>query len=423
VQTFPSPHSTASFRGDLPDPATTGASANAESSDRAWKEEKFVTRARALFFTRLAFLAIGLTVIAVPSWSFSLGIQGQGVFAVFFGMLGYSIVNFLVLQRPKGGRTLTFATLCFDLLVAVYLIESTGGLQSPLLATQLMFTVLFVLLFPKPLAILPPLLTLPVVAKLDQLLGLRVIDFGDLLILIWYSALNFIIVYVMVYLHEREEVAHSDIVALERDLQGLAVTEERNRLSREIHDGLGATLSSLIIQAEYIEGLASTPELKSEIQELKGCAEDSIDELRRALRMMRADFELVPAVEDYCRTFGNRSKLPVQFHRAGMARALRNEAQLTIFRVLQETLNNARKHAEASILRVELSFDERALRLVVADDGKGFDPKAPRRGHYGVTTMRERAAKVGGDVTIDSAPGQGTRITLEIPYAPIEARF
>ncbi len=426
MQTTSNAPSAAPFRSQVAqsaDPALRESLGDFEASDRAWKEEKFATRARALFFTRLAFLAIGLTVIAVPAWSLSLGIRGQGAFAVFFAMLGYSIVNFLVLQHPAAGRAVTFATLCLDLLVAVYLIEASGGLKSPLLATQLMFTVLFVMLFPKPLAILPPLLTLPVVAKLDQLLGIRVIDLSDLLILVWYSALNFIVVYVMVYLHEREEAAYSDIMALERDLQSFAVTEERNRLSREIHDGLGASLSSLIIQAEYIEGLADTPALKGEIQELKGCAEDSIDELRRALRMMRADFELVPAVEDYCRNFGNRAKLPVQFEKIGLPRALRNDAQLTIFRVLQEALNNARKHARARALGVELVFGERTLRLTISDDGQGFDPRAPRRGHYGVTTMRERAAKVGGEATIVSAPGQGTRVVLEIPYAPPEERF
>ena len=123
------------------------------------------------------------------------------------------------------------------------------------------------------------------------------------------------------------------------------------------------------------------------------------------------------------RTFGNRSKLPVQFTKVGLPKALRNDAQLTIFRVLQEALNNARKHAEATELSVELVFGENALRLTIADNGKGFDPKSPRRGHYGVTTMRERAAKVGGETTIDSAPGQGTRITLELPYLPPEVNF
>ena len=398
--------------GELEDAAS-----GPESADNSWKGEKFITRARALFFTRLAFLSLGLAILAVPSWSYSLGIRSSVAFAVFFGMLGYSIVNFLVLPHQRTGRAFTFVTLCLDLVVAVYLIVSSGGLKSPLLATQLMFTVLFVLLFPKPLAILPPLLTLPIIAKLDQLLGLRVIGINDLMILIWYSMLNFIVVYVMVYLHEREEAAQNDIVALERDLKGLAVTEERNRLSRDIHDGLGASLSSLIIQAEYIENLAEDPALKSEIAELKSCAEDSIDELRRALRMMRADFELCPALEDYCKTFSSRSRLPVEVRREGVPRALRNDAQLTIFRVLQEALNNARKHAEAKSIRVGLVFGEGMLRLTIADDGKGFDASVPKRGHYGVTTMRERAAKIGGTAEIDTAPGKGTRITLELPYA------
>lgn len=411
---------------DRREPARAAAAARGLSDrddpDAAWANDKFITRARTLFYTRLAFLTIGLGLLAVPTWSEAFGIRGHMGFIVYFGMLGYSIANFLVVEHRKVGRPATFVTLCFDLLVLVYLIEASGGLKSPLLATQLMFTTLFVILFPKPLAILPPLLTLPIVAKLDQTMGTRHLGFLDLLILVWYSALNFILVYVMVYLNEREEAAHRDVVSLERDLQNLAVVEERNRLSREIHDGLGASLSSLIIQSEYLEGMAHEEELKREIGELKSCAEESIDELRRSLRMMRADFELVPAVEDYCRTFGDRSKMPVRFEKSGLPRPMTNDAQLTIFRVLQEALTNARKHAEAKELSVGLSFDEQLMTLSIADDGVGFDAGSTRRGHYGLINMRERASKIGGDVHIESAPGKGTRITLSIPVAGPEAR-
>ena len=116
-----------------------------------------------------------------------------------------------------------------------------------------------------------------------------------------------------------------------------------------------------------------------------------------------------------------RSRLPVEFRREGVPRALRNDAQLTIFRVLQEALNNARKHAEAKQIRVELVFGESMLRLTIADDGKGFDASVPKRGHYGITTMRERASKIGGTAEIDTAPGKGTRIALELPYVPSSA--
>jgi len=386
--------------------------------DAAWAHDKFVTRARTLFYTRLAFLLIGLGLLAVPTWSEAFGIRGPMAFVVYFGMLGYSIAAFLVVEHPVVGRWATFFTLCLDLLVLVYLIEFSGGLHSPLMATQVLFTTLFVILFPKPLAILPPLLTLPVVAKLDQLLGTRQLGVIDLLILIWYSALNFIVVYVMVYLNEREEAAHRDVVSLERELQSFAVVEERNRLSREIHDGLGASLSSLIIQAEYLESLAHEDELRREIVELKSCAEESIDELRRSLRMMRADFELVPAIEDYCRVFSERSKMPVEFQKSGLPRPLPSDAQLTIFRVMQEALSNARKHAQAKTVSVQLDFDEVRMALTIADDGVGFDTGRTPRGHYGLINMRERATKVGGDATIDSVPGRGTRITLTIPLGP-----
>ena len=390
--------------------------------DAAWAHEKFVTRARTLFYSRLAFLFIGLLLLAFPAWSEFFGIHGHMGFVVYFVMLGYSIANFLVIEHPVAGRYSTFITLCFDLIIVVYLIEASGGLHSPLFATQLMFTTLFVILFPKPLAILPPLLTLPIVAKLDQIVGTRELGVMDVLIIIWSSALNIIILFVMVYLNEREEAAHRDVVALERDLQGLAVVEERNRLSREIHDGLGASLSSLIIQAEYLQTMAKDPELRREIQELKSCAEESIDELRRSLRMMRADFELVPAVEDYCRTFGDRSKIPVKFEREGVPRTMSNEAQLAIFRVLQEALSNASKHGKAKSLTVKLAFDEQRMALSVKDDGVGFDTRSTPRGHYGLTNMNERAAKVGGEVQVESEPGQGTQVMLLIPFAAWEPR-
>ncbi len=389
--------------------------------DSTWAHEKFITRARTLFFARLAFLFIGLGLIAVPSWSHAFGIRGHMGFVVYFGMLGYSIANFLVVEHVTVGRYATFVTLCLDLLVVVYLIEASGGLHSPLFATQLMFTTLFVILFPKPLAILPPLLTLPIVAKLDQVVGTRELGIIELLILIWYSAINFIIVYVTVYLNEREEAAHRDVVTLERDLQNLAVVEERNRLSREIHDGLGASLSSLIIQAEYLQSMAKDEDLQREIKELKTCAEESIDELRRSLRMMRADFELVPAVEDYCRTFTDRSKIPLKFEKEGMAGPLSNEAQLAIFRVLQEALSNAAKHGQAKEILVQLRFDELRMALSVKDDGIGFDTRSTPRGHYGLTNMHERAAKVGGEVQIESAPGNGTRVNLFIPFTAAQA--
>src|SRR5207245_10177601 len=123
--------------------------------------------------------------------------------------------------------------------------------------------------------------------------------------------------------------------------------------------------------------------LLGEIRDLKGAAEESIDELRRSLRMMREDFEMVPAIEDYCRTFRDRRHVDVRFEASGIARRLSSEAQLTLFRVLQEALNNAARHAEPKQMAVHLSFEGDLLALSIRDDGKGFDTGQTRSGHYG----------------------------------------
>ncbi len=388
-----------------------------DGSTDSYLDLRFNTRARTLFYARLAFLTIGLGVLAIPGWSATFGIRSLWAFAVYFAMVVYSVVSYLVLDRPRASRVVTFVTLCFDLLVMVYLIAASGGLGSPLLATELMFTMLFVILFPKPLAILPPLLTLPVVAQIDQVLRGHAVAVLDLFVLLWYSAINFIIVYVMVYLNEREQAQHRELVQLQEGLKELAVIEERNRLAREIHDGLGASLSSLIIQAEYLDQLArggKTEAIAEEVRELKSVAEDSIDELRRNISMMRDDFELLAAMEDYCRAWEGRAKLKVVFEHVGKPPELPSEISLTIFRILQECLTNVARHAEAREVQVRLEWASPVLTLTVRDDGRGFEADPKLRGHYGLLNMRERANSVGGTLSIESAPGAGTTVAFRV---------
>ncbi|HOX45315.1 MAG TPA: sensor histidine kinase [Myxococcota bacterium] len=385
------------------------------SPEGGWRRQRFVTRARTLFYARLAFLFIGLGILAIPRWAASFGAQSPVAFGVYFAMIAYSVACYLVVERGPLGKALTFFTLCLDLLVLVYMISFSGGLKSPVLPTQVVYTIFFALLFPNPLSILPPLLTLPIVAKIDTEIPGRVLELEDVFLLIWYSAVNFIVVYVIVYLNEREESQHNQIVSLEKELGHLAVMEERARLSREIHDGLGASLSSLIIQSEYLHTLAKEPELKNEIRELKEVAEESIDELRRSISMMRDDFELVPALEDYCANFGQRTGIQVEFRMTGRLPRLDGELLLAAFRVLQESLTNVRKHAQAKRVEVALSHLEGRLRLSVQDDGRGFDFQGTLKGHYGLTNMRERARHYGGEVTIQSAQGQGCQVVFEIP--------
>jgi two-component system sensor histidine kinase DegS len=390
---------------------------SAAQAAASWEQDRFVARARALFYARLMFLTLGLLILAVPEWSGYFGLGSPFALAGYLTMLLYGVANYLVIDHPKAGRYVTYVTLCFDLLFMVFVVvkpQSGGGLQSPLLATQLLFTTLFVILFPRPLAILPPLLALPITTQLDLLLY-RHVTAVELLTVLWYSGLNFIVVYVVVYLNERETAAHREVVALQGDLKELAVVEERNRMARDIHDGLGATLSSLIIQSEYLLQLAQEDTLRREISELKGSAEEAIEELRRSLQMMREDFELDRGLGDYVKTFGERTQLTIGFEAQGPQARLPSDVQLALFRILQECLANAAKHARAGRIDVRLEYTRTSVHLSVRDDGCGFDPSATRHGHYGLRNMRERAMKLGGELALESAPGRGTCLLLSLP--------
>lgn len=390
-----------------------------EAATASWEQDRFVARARALFYARLMFLTLGLLLLAVPAWSNYFGLGGPIAFAGYFVMLLYSVANYMVIDHRAAGRTVTYVTLCLDIIVLVILIarpQVGGGLQSPLLATQLLFTTLFAILFPKPIAILPPLMVLLITERLDLLLN-RKVTATSLLTVLWYLALNFIIVYVVVYLNEREAAAHREVVELQGDLKELAVIEERSRLAREIHDGVGASLSSLIIQSEYLLQLAKDDALRSEIQELKASAEESIDELRRNLQMLREDFDLIQGISDYVKTFRDRTQLDASFEKSGLPQRISPDAQLTLFRVLQECLNNTAKHAAAKQVQVKLAFDGGKALLSVKDDGRGFDPRQRPHGHYGLLNMHERAKRIGGELVIDSAPGAGSHVCFSVPIS------
>ena len=376
--------------------------------------ERFSDRARALFYARLAFLAIGLSVLAVPSWSRLLGITDTNAFLVYFVVIAYSVANFLLIDHPRLGRPSTALTLSLDLVTLGAVVLSSGGLRSPLMAAHVMLTLFFVLFFPRWFAVLPGFVFLPVVMVLQGggIVAERVF------LVVWYTTLSLIIAYVVLYLDARDKRRVDALRVLSKAQETAIVTEERLRLAREIHDGLGGQLSTLIIQAEYIQRMAAGPSLRTEITGLKNQAEEAIDELRRSLTMMRRDFDLHQTLDDCCVRFEERHRVRCGFKVRGRQRRLPSDMQLTLFRILQECLTNTQKHAAASQCDVRLKYDGDLVSLTVSDDGKGFEAGlSTRRGHYGLSNLKERARRFRGTLDIQSAPGAGTTVhaTLVVP--------
>jgi signal transduction histidine kinase len=366
--------------------------------------ERYLTRATAVFYARIALLVLGLGTLLIPSWKRAFNIEGALPWVLFVAAFVWAIGCQTVAAHAVHGRRVMFVTLILDLAVLLAVIAGSGGLESPAMAVQLLFTIFFALLFPSPIAIVPPLLVLPAVILASQLMPNS-------------PPLS---VEVIVYLTSREEQQTREIVALEQSLKNMAIVEERNRIARDIHDGLGASLSGVIIQAEYLLTLTKKEEdLQSEVRELKTGAEEAIDEVRRAVSMWRDDFQLVPQLENTCTTFTSRHKVPVELKVHGEAPRLPEAQELGVFRILQECLTNIAKHAHASRVNVEVRFGTEEIALEIVDDGAGFDPQKTPKNHYGLINMRERAKKAGGEVSIDSAPGKGTRVRLTVKPQPI----
>ncbi|HEX9676629.1 MAG TPA: ATP-binding protein [Anaerolineales bacterium] len=206
----------------------------------------------------------------------------------------------------------------------------------------------------------------------------------------------------------------------------LAQEEERRRLARELHD---ATIQDLIaldhrIQLIQQQTQAAAGEGPDALEGLRPDIGRSIQELRRLTGALRPifleDLGLVPALEMLVKDAQRDLGVEASFQLDGQPRRLGPEAELAIFRIVQEALSNVGRHAEAGQANVRLSFDRETVRVQVQDHGKGFEPPAritelASGGHYGLLGMHERAQLVGAQFSLNSAPGGGTRISVELP--------
>ena len=225
-------------------------------------------------------------------------------------------------------------------------------------------------------------------------------------------------------------IAHQLGIAIERaqlaeETTRLARAEERARLAREIHDTLAQDLTAIILHLEgALPYLVTDPERARErLERALTTARSSLEEARRSVLDLRAaplaGKPLAEALAALGRAFTSETGIRTHLRVTG-SRALPPRAEVELFRIAQEALANARRHARATEVLLTLQTRTDSVRLSLQDDGQGLDLKAIPADSQGIVGMRERTRLLGGRLRIESRPGRGTRVTVTAPLPPEE---
>jgi signal transduction histidine kinase len=220
--------------------------------------------------------------------------------------------------------------------------------------------------------------------------------------------------------------SHDQLTAYAVQVAGLSAAAERGRLARDIHDSLGHHLTAVTVQLEKAEAFRHRDAASADraVADARAAAREALREVRGSVAALRGDESPAPLsamLAGLVRSAGPgepQVTVAVTGDEAGLGAA----ARMVLFRAAQEALTNVRRHSGAGRACVSVTLDDREARLVVADDGRGFDPASravsgelPARDGFGLLGMWERATLAGGHVEVDSRPGAGTTVTVTVP--------
>jgi len=231
------------------------------------------------------------------------------------------------------------------------------------------------------------------------------------------------------YAIERKRAEEEHQSLLEQRIRSLSIIEaqenERRRISRELHDGLGQLLSATKLKLGMFEFVQSQNKEKFNelIKEVDSIISKAIVEARRISHDLRPttldDFGLIPALRILCQEFSKLTGVKVKFQVSQLLERIDPKVEIAIYRIIQESFNNISKYAESTEVILDLYRKDNFVYVRVKDNGKGFDMKEAAKNKkmgtgFGLLNMKERAELVGGKVDIFSSVGQGTEVLLEI---------
>ena len=211
---------------------------------------------------------------------------------------------------------------------------------------------------------------------------------------------------------------------LSRDLARRLISSqevERQRIARELHDDISQRIAALTIQIDQFAAHVDSEESRASLRRLSmQTAEIAVDLHRMSYELHPSKLQLVglaPALQSLCRDVSQQRGLAVAFAHRAIPPSVPASVSLCLYRIVQEALHNAARHSQASSAQVSVTYDNGQIGVQIADSGVGFDPERVAHAGLGLVSMRERVAALDGRLTINAAPGAGTRISVLIPLA------
>ena len=258
---------------------------------------------------------------------------------------------------------------------------------------------------------------------LEHVLPALPVQYGNLIVWILVLLLTYAFAAFVFGVVERLQ---AQALARSRDLATLnAVVEERARLSRELHDGFAQLVAYMLVRLDTVTGLVEAnrgAEAVVELERMRSVTDDLYQDVRESISELRtrvSERGLPATVREYLDAYEDRHAVSVNLEGEDVARGLPALIAFQLLRILQEALANVRKHAAARSAWITFSKpDDRRLQIVIGDDGRGFDPDAvsdTSPTSFGLAGMRERVESLGGELTVQSQPGAGTRVVVDIP--------
>jgi len=336
----------------------------------------------------------------------------------------YTILKVFSPLRWQARGTMTYLILSGDFILCILLVIYTNGLNSIFLLYSLTPIMTASLLFEERIS-----LALAAIASLS--LSLTHVFLSQFTVrFAWIMQgynLTLLIVYTLFSLVVAT-VPYRINLNIRRRIERDAIIEERRRIAREIHDGVAQSLSYLNIKTKSVNDLLTsqdTVKALNELNEIREVVQDTYEDIRESIDQLSTEIKsvsILAALGTYVSEFSSNNGIPVKFEISKPFAQLSPVAELQLLRIGQEALTNVRRHAMSSSVEITLRNTAEAVEMIIKDDGKGFNLEELEEyppGYHGLNIIKERAEGLGGDVSITTAPGQGTEVKVHLPVEKV----